>query len=293
MTTLTGTARATTTPADAQTDASGLAGPVVNGTVPSPDSLPTWREARVVLTVDPSYLALPYAREALAGAVAAWTSAASELPEVYVVDASTVPATLDGGAPPPDHRLSYAPEGEARANGALAITLLTVDDDAKTIVDGDIVINGGHRFTDVTTFGSSKAGINGNYYDLQNVVTHELGHWFGLAENYDNAEATMFAYVDPGEIKKRDLDTQDITQVQLAYWQADNPSRHTGCSVTGAIRPTETGLPGYLAVSVLLLIGANRRSVPHVLARLRRQLTTKTRDGRGQLRRNDSSGRSW
>jgi hypothetical protein len=291
MTTLTATARATTTPSDAQSDSGGLAGPVVNGTATNSDSLPTWREARVVLTVDPSYLALPYAREALAGAVAAWTSVASELPEVEIVEAASLTTTADGGTPAPDHRISYAPEGEARAGGALAITLITVDDDAKTIIDGDIVINGGHRFTDVTTYTTTNAGINGNCYDLQNVVTHELGHWFGLGENYDNTEATMFAYVDPGEIKKRDLDTQDVTQVQLAYWQADNPSRHTGCSVTPGIRSRKNGLSGCLAVAVWLLIVSNRRSVPHVLARLRRQLTTKTRDGRGQLRRNASSGR--
>jgi hypothetical protein len=293
LTSLSASAQATTAPSDTQNDGGGLAGPVVSGSGVSPDSTPTWREARVVLTVDPSYLALPYAREALAGALAAWTSSASELPEVDVVEEPAITPPVDGGVPRSDHRISFASGGEPRANGALAITLLTVDEEAKNIIDGDIVINGGHSFTDVTTYGNVNVGINWGNYDLQNVVTHELGHWFGLAENYDNAEATMFAYVDPGEIKKRDLDPQDVTQAQLAYWHADNPSRHTGCAVIPGAPAPRTSTFGFMAASILLLIRSNRRVAPHVLSALRRQLSTKTRDGRGQLRRDVRSGRSW
>jgi hypothetical protein len=220
----------------------------------------TWRENKLVLTVDPSYLALPYAREALAGAVQAWLTAVSELPEVEIVESATDSTTLSAAENELDHRISFAPDGEPRANGALAITLLTVNDDGKSVLDADIIIDGKHCFTDVTTYPESVRLNRGNIYDLQNVITHELGHWFGLGENYVNTEATMYAYVDPFETKKRDLTTSDIEATQLAYWHADNPSENTGCAIHPHALPSKTTTLGFLAVAGLLLRRSNRRN---------------------------------
>lgn len=218
----------------------------------------TWRESEIVLAVDPSYLAMPYAKQALEGALLAWTSTADQLPKVtlrYVGDSIGVQSEAANLA---DHRIFFAPLGDRRAKGALAITLVTADEDNNTIMDADILVNGGHLFTDVVAAGQKSAQAGA--YDLQNVITHELGHWFGLDEDTANTEATMYAYVFPGETKKRDLDASDINSVQLAYWQADNPSENRGCSL---IRTETSDSPlgvGWLAAAIGLVFWRNRRT---------------------------------
>jgi hypothetical protein len=224
---------------------------------------PTWREAEIVLTVDPSFMAMPYAKQALEGALLAWTSVADQLPKVTLRYAEDSISGQSSATNLGDHRIFYVPQGDSRAKGALAITLVTADEGKGSILDADILVNGGHLFTDVAAAQSR----SGTFYDLENVLTHEFGHWFGLDEDYMNTEATMYAYVYPGETKKRDLAQSDITAVQLAYWQADNPSENSGCSLT---RTPPAGIPwmlGCLAVAGGLLRRRNRLSAPHLPAR--------------------------
>jgi len=49
-------------------------------------------------------------------------------------------------------------------------------------------------------------------YDLQNIATHEIGHWIGLDDLYDGTEKdlTMYGFGAGGELKKRTLGTGDV-----------------------------------------------------------------------------------
>jgi len=55
--------------------------------------------------------------------------------------------------------------------------------------------------------------------DFDNIVTHELGHSFGLADLYDSgcSEATMYGYGMEGETKKQTLEAGDITGISELY----------------------------------------------------------------------------
>ena len=57
------------------------------------------------------------------------------------------------------------------------------------------------------------------YYDAQNILTHELGHWVGLNDNYTTGYAnnTMFGYGSPTEVKKNSLATGDTSTVNSLY----------------------------------------------------------------------------
>ena len=77
----------------------------------------------------------------------------------------------------------------------------------------------------------------------------------------------MYAYVYPGETKKRTLEDSDVTAVQLAYWQADNPSENTGgCTILR--RPSRGSKPWVLCLVGWLLLRRrpNRPAKAHLLS---------------------------
>lgn len=68
-------------------------------------------------------------------------------------------------------------------------------------------------------WGWSTNSCDSSYYDAQNILTHELGHWIGLNDHYTNdyIENTMYGYGSKGEIKKDTLTDGDITGVNNIY----------------------------------------------------------------------------
>jgi MYXO-CTERM domain-containing protein len=102
--------------------------------------------------------------------------------------------------------------------GALAITTVTFDSQAGRLVDADIEIND-------TSFSFSTCDLDEAScrvaYDLENMLTHELGHVVGLdhppSGDPGAFEATMFASTSEGAIDKRDLADDDIAGICTIY----------------------------------------------------------------------------
>jgi hypothetical protein len=88
-------------------------------------------------------------------------------------------------------------------------TLITFDCKTGLILDADILLN-------AQAFRFSAAGDDEKVMDVQNVVTHEVGHLIGLAHSPDE-DATMFRTTVRGEKKKRDLTAEDEHFAALAY----------------------------------------------------------------------------
>ena len=81
---------------------------------------------------------------------------------------------------------------------------------ARQLVEWDQV------YDDVTYDWSTAGDVD--KMDLNNVVTHEIGHGFGMADLYNTCtEETMYGYATNGETKKRTLNTGDITGINNLY----------------------------------------------------------------------------
>jgi hypothetical protein len=85
-----------------------------------------------------------------------------------------------------------------------AVTTIYSDDqgDALEIIEADIMLN---------------PSFDWRYHDLENVLTHEIGHALGLPDLDRPGEATMYYLVLPGETRKRDLAHEDRRLLVLLY----------------------------------------------------------------------------
>ena len=73
-------------------------------------------------------------------------------------------------------------------------------------------------FDDDGTFKWGDATVNNTLMDLQDIAAHELGHAAGMGHPSNSCtEETMYAYASEGEIKKRDLNSGDITGIKNLY----------------------------------------------------------------------------
>lgn len=96
---------------------------------------------------------------------------------------------------------------------AIAVTIVWHNQDTGQIYDADMMIN--------TAYGPF-VQCNGtclpseSHFDLQNTITHEAGHFFGLAHSAV-VGSTMFYSALPGETSKRTLAQDDLDGLCAAY----------------------------------------------------------------------------
>jgi hypothetical protein len=85
----------------------------------------------------------------------------------------------------------------------------------KTIKEFDIVVNGGQSWETDLTCPTHTCGAQ----DLQNVLTHEVGHVLDLyhVTGAADAELTMYPGAAPDETKKRDLGAGELLALRSLY----------------------------------------------------------------------------
>ncbi len=146
---------------------------------------------------------------------------------------------------------------------SIAVTVLTVDAKSHRILDADIAFNKVYRKFRVLE--RSQPGV-GEYDDIQNVATHELGHALGLAHNEADTAAVMYPGARRGEINKRILTTDDEDGLLLLYPAtgasaldgSGSGEPQTGCGTTGSSGGLL--LPFSLVLLALFLKGPKRRA---------------------------------
>jgi MYXO-CTERM domain-containing protein len=96
------------------------------------------------------------------------------------------------------------------SNNTLALTTVTFDATSGEIYDADMEINTAQQTLTVHD------PIPADGYDLASIVTHETGHFLGMAHSGDE-RATMYAHYRQGATSMRDLTQDDVSGICSIY----------------------------------------------------------------------------
>jgi hypothetical protein len=99
---------------------------------------------------------------------------------------------------------------------------------------------------------------------VQNVMTHEVGHFFGLGEDMEDSSATMYYCTNRCETHKRVLTVADAS-VMTTLYPEDAPetgeSKAAGCGGARLARGQGGARPEWvLVLGVLFAVARRRRS---------------------------------
>lgn len=153
--------------------------------------------------------------------------------------------------------------------GIIALTTTTYNKDTGQLFDADVELNAGDFFftaDDGLICPDSIGQASCIAYDVQNTMTHEVGHVLGLAHSPDGS-STMYASAPWGETSKRHLDDGSTSFVCNAYPKGaasrdcviDASSlflgQANGCGMGGAT----SGLSGLVLLGLTRLVGRRSR----------------------------------
>jgi hypothetical protein len=243
-----------------------------------------WQTSTLRIYLDDSLKRIePTAGGAVMQAFGRWVENNPKLPDLSFDTGKTSATPAHDGKSTVSYARITAPGHEQD----LAITVTYSNQETGEIIEADIVLNSVYPIGVLTTapkgqqhdpsHGGSDRGISAkggagaceNRYDLQNVTTHEVGHFFGLGEDLVEPKAAMFSTIDRCETHKRELSATDLDAMSTLYTDTDTDTETEteteetavaarACSFVGA--PLQGGLGWVSALVVGLGLLGRRRS---------------------------------
>jgi hypothetical protein len=122
------------------------------------------------------------------------------------------------------------------SNNTLALTTVVFNPDTGELYDADMEINTAQQKVTL------QDPVPPDGYDFQSIVTHETGHFLGMAHSTDD-HATMFAHYDPGQTTLRHLTFDDLDGICNIY--PPNGTRNTGIGVVPQLACDPTPRHGF------------------------------------------------
>jgi hypothetical protein len=175
-----------------------------------------WADGRVTIVIDGSVRALgESADDAVKAAFGAWAASDASLPALmFDVRDEHGHAARDGV-----NRILVAPITLAGHEKDVAVTIAYANDATGQILEADIILNAAYPFraVDEVSDDSSHGKDCGLRYDVQNIMTHESGHFFGLGEDLTDPKASMYFRSAPCETHKRNLTESDRGTMASLY----------------------------------------------------------------------------
>jgi MYXO-CTERM domain-containing protein len=267
-----------------------------------------WSQSCVALTAHPDDLLGMMTHDEILGAVdasaATWSSSSDACTYLDIMvssDSGAAPRALNDGhnnvifrtttwckltdANVCDPNVPYDP-------AALALTSVSASTSSGIIRDADIEVNAYHFSWADLVMHPDLRGDGQNFHDLQNALTHEMGHLIGLdhtcflqgqggpvpLDNNGNPipdcanappdvlATTMFPSANPGDIDKRDLAPDDQQAVCDIYPAASDPktcspgqSNPSGCSCNAGGAPATVGGSFVVLAAAMLVLAARAR----------------------------------
>jgi len=170
---------------------------------------------------------------------------------------------------------------ENAGTNTLALTTVTFNVNSGEIYDADIELNS-HLGANGTTFLSADTPVPPNAFDLRSILTHEAGHFFGLAHSTQACSddghdcPTMNSVYRMGSDAFRDLEADDVAGICAVYpvgrAATDNActprhgfstdcgsTGHKGCSTALASPPRRSAGAFFTALMGLTLWVARKR----------------------------------
>jgi len=187
-----------------------------------------WYTGALTVTIDPTLAqATPSARDAIVSAFGAWASSDASLPQLSFDVSSTPGQAAQDGV----NRLLLGPITAAGHEDALAITISYVDTEG-AVVEADTIFNNAYDWAAIDPAEDNEDEGDDrcrHRYDLQNVATHEAGHFFGLGEDYGDESTTMYVSSKTCQTSKRTLSKPDISVVTGLYAESPVAPQRAGC----------------------------------------------------------------
>lgn len=177
-----------------------------------------WGAGPLTLTLDASLDTMaPAAKDAVKAAFGEWASSDASLPAL-VFDSSTAHGKVaqDG-----KNLVLFGPITLKGHEHDVATTISYVDAQSGEMLEADTIFNSAYSFgvlaTPATSDDDDESTSCASRYDVQNVATHEAGHFFGLGEDTEDSHATMYLRSNPCETHKRALTAVDRTVIVSLY----------------------------------------------------------------------------
>lgn len=151
---------------------------------------------------------------------------------------------------------------------AIAVTIFWYNVLTKEVVEVDVAMNSNPDFAWWRNPGGEKwvAGDDPDAFDVdvQNIMTHEAGHWLVLDDLYadENSEKTMYGYADEFELKKRSLDPGDEAGIQAVYPVTEAAPTEGTMHVAAIDMWYDTKGPNYFIYTRVTIRDADGAAVP-------------------------------